>query len=57
MHAKETGRQFQQESQLITTVKPAFNGTCMNRNTVHIGKCSWSCELRHNINVNLPGYS
>ena len=39
------------------TVKPASNGTCMNRNTVHIGKVSWSRELQNNINVNLPGYS
>ena len=39
------------------TVKHASNGTCMNRNTVNIGKFSWSRELRHNINVNLLGYS
>ena len=46
-----------QASKLASTVKPASNGTCMNRNTVHIGKFSWSRELRHNNNnVNLPGY-
>ena len=28
----------------------------MNRNNVYIGKFSWSRELWHNINVNLPGY-
>ena len=41
----------------ICTVKPASNGTCMNQNTVHIGKFSWSRELRDNINVNIPGFS
>ena len=40
----------------LYTVKPASNGTCMNRKTVHTGKFSWSHELQHNININLPGY-
>ena len=42
---------------VTVTVKPASNGTCMKRNTVHIRKFSWSHELWHNINVNLPGYN